>query len=774
MKAPFRIAAVLAAHLAVVLAVPAAAAVATARPAPSIHPSPEETRAEFQALCERLRAGENPFFGRQITGVLERRLAEGGNDELSALLMRLRLAHELIRLGHHEEALDHLRTGLDRLETTEVEERGNLRYRFLLYVAMAHLQLAEDQNCIGNHHATSCILPFTPEAVHARPEHAREAGNVYQFVAEQNPDDIQARWLLNLARMVSGDYPEGVPEALRIPAELLAGSGRSDPPWRDVSGEVGIDAFDLSGGGIVDDFDGDGLLDVVSSSWDPCEPVKAYRNTGRGDFEDVSDAWGLSAQLGGLNVVHADYDGDGRLDLMVLRGAWLGKEGQMRNSLLRNDLAGDTGRFVDVTAAAGLAYPAFPTQAAAWADYDRDGDLDLYVGNEATAQNADPLSLYGRTGNPFPSQLFRNDGDGTFTDVARAAGVTNTRYAKGVSWGDYDDDGWPDLYVSNIGPNRLYRNLGNGTFQDVAPELAVDAPTNNSFPTWFFDYDNDGDLDVFVASYSASARVVSASYLGRDLPEGGRPVLYRNDGDGTFTDVSEEMGLTRPLLIMGANHGDLDGDGFQDLYLGTGVPDFDALMPNVAYRNHGGRRFEDVTFTTGLGHLQKGHAVAFGDVDNDGQEELFQQLGGAFPYDAYGNALYDTDGPRHRWITLRLVGAGANRFALGARIEVRIREGETTRSVHALVGPGGSFGGSSLQQEIGLGNATAIDWVRIRWPGLGRAQDPVQEFRRVELDRVYEAVQGRDELRVIELPKIDLGGARSAEPETPHHSHESP
>ncbi|HLE83272.1 MAG TPA: CRTAC1 family protein, partial [Thermoanaerobaculia bacterium] len=734
------------------------------------YPSAAETRAELEAVCARLTEGDSPYFGRRIVPALRDRVETG--DEASSHLMRLRLIYELIRLGHHDEALEQVARGLARLDEAESPHEGQYRYRYMRDLGIAHLQLAEDQNCIADHHATSCILPFTPQAVHQRPEHARRAGDAFAAITRQNPDETQSRWLLNLARMLSGDYPEGVPEPLRLPAGVLPAPAPGGPVWKDLAAEVGIDAFDLSGGAIMDDFDGDGLLDLVSSSWDPCEPAKAYRNTGRGDFENVSDAWGLSAQLGGLNLIHTDYDGDGMLDLMILRGGWLGDDGRVRNSLLRNDLKRPAGRFVDVTAAAGVAYPAFPTQAGAWADYDRDGDLDLYLGNEATAQSTDPLSLYGRTGNPFPSQLFRNNGDGTFTDVARAAGVANTRFAKGVAWGDYDDDGWPDLYVSNIGPNRLYRNLGDGTFSDVAPALGVDQPEVGTFPTWFFDFDNDGDLDLFVASFSAPVYQVSASYLG-EATEGGHPVLYRNDG-GRFTDVSAEVGLTRPLLVMGANYGELDGDGYPDLYLGTGVPDYDALMPNAAYRNDRGHRFEDVTFTTGLGHLQKGHGVAFGDVDNDGRQEIFQQLGGAFPYDAYGNALYDAGEADHRWLTLRLVGRGANRFAVGARVEVRVREAGAIRSVHTLVGPGGSFGGSSLQQEIGLGQATAIELVRIRWPGVGRAADPVQEFRGVALDRAYQAVEGEPELVPIELAKITLGGAPDAGPDHRHSSEDTP
>jgi hypothetical protein len=337
-------------------------------------------------------------------------------------------------------------------------------------------------------------------------------------------------------------------------------------------------------------------------------------------------------------------------------------------------------------------------------------------------------------------------------DVASAAGVTNDRFAKGVSWGDSDDDGDPDLYVSNIGPNRLYRNEGDGTFVDVAAAAGVEEPVGRSFACWFFDWDQDGDLDLFVADYGAPKEAVFASWLGMgDGP--GHPRLYRNDG-GRFSDVSLAAGMGRPALPMGANYGDLDNDGWPNLYLGTGVPAFDALMPNQMYRNDGGRRFQDVTFAGGFGHLQKGHGVAFGDLNNDGDQDLLEQMGGAFPYDAYANALYENPGASGSWVTLRLRAAGANRFAVGARVEVLVREGERRRAIRVLVGSGGSFGGSSLQQEVGLGAATAIEAVRVRWPGSGAWQT----FTGVTARRGFLLVEGERRPRALSLPRLRLGG----------------
>ncbi len=735
-----------------VLAALSLAAVAPVAGAQPRLPTVEHTRAEFEAICTRLTAGDNPFFGTSVVPDLQEELAAGGLDPATEISIRMKLGIELVRLGRLTEAIE-------VASAPVLAASPEARSTRLLLLAVAHLQLAEDQNCIEEHGAASCILPLRPEAVHRRPEASRRAGDLYLEYLRANPDDVHIRWLLNLSRMISGDYPDGVPEELRLPAGALA-SPAEMARWQDIAPRLGVNPFDLAGGAIMDDFDGDGLLDLVSSSWHPCSPMKAFRNDGTGGFEDVTAAWGLDGQLGGLNVVHADYDNDGMLDLLVLRGAWLGREGRIRNSLLRNDLEREAGRFVDVTAAAGIAYPAYPTQAAAWADYDGDGDLDLYLGNEASESS---LMTFGATGPPYPSQLFRNNGDGSFTDVARPAGVTNLRYAKGVAWGDYDDDGDADLYVSNFGENRLYRNNGDGTFTDVAPALGGTGPAKASFATWFFDWDNDGDLDIFVTDYSAPVSEVSAWFFG-ERQASGQPLLHRNDGD-RFTTLSTSIGLDRPLLPMGANFGDLDNDGFPDVYFGTGVPDYDALMPNTVYRNREGRAFEDVTFAGGFGHLQKGHGVAFGDLDNDGDQDVYQQLGGAYPFDGFGNALFENPGSENRWIVLRLVGVEANRWAVGGRIEVRVRGAAGSRSVHALVGSGGSFGASSLQQEIGLGAAEVVESIIIRWPGSGLRQEFTGP---IPADAFYEATEGRAELRRLELPAIDLtGGDRGGAPA--HH-----
>jgi hypothetical protein len=737
-----------------------------------------QARAEFQTHCEKVLASHDPYFGTASVADLWRSLGKLDGDPVEEIRQRLRLAYELIRLGQHEEAIAQAGVALELYRMQGLGPSPALLGLWKL-LGVAHYQLGEDANCVSLHPEGSCILPIREGAVHALPEHARKAGDAFLEVLRLQPRDANARWLLNLSRLVAGDYPQGVPEHLRLPADAF--TTKSDTPfplWIDIAPRLGVDTFDLSGGAVMDDFDGDGLLDLVSSTWDPCGPLAAYRNLGEAGFEDVTKAWGLDSQLGGLNLVHADYDGDGDLDLLVTRGAWQGQAGRIRRSLLRNDLdrrlEPAPRMFVDVTAAAGLDYPAYPSQAAVWADYDGDGDLDLLVGTEGDSIVVDPAQSENAGARAHPTQLFRNDGNGTFTDVAAAVGIDDHSFTKGAAWGDYDNDGDEDLFLSNFGPDRMFRNRGDGTFEDATAATGVaGGDTRRNFASWFFDYDNDGDLDLYVSSFNVFAETVAAWYLGLPAAEAGNdelrsnPYLYRNDG-GRFTEVSDQLGLGAPLLVMGANFGDLDSDGWLDLYLGTGQPDFAALHPNVFYRNAGGQRFEDLTFRSGLGHLQKGHGVAFGDLDADGDEDLFEQLGGAFPYDRFSNALYlnpGQPGGHRRFLVLRLRGVEANRYGVGARVRIDVIDGAgVPRQIHRRVDSGGSFGGSSFQLEVGLGDALRIERLEIRWPG----SRTVDVYDDTTLDRYYEAVEGQPPLRSLDVSPLRFRPTGSA------HEHRAP
>ncbi len=358
----------------------------------------------------------------------------------------------------------------------------------------------------------------------------------------------------------------------------------------------------------------------------------------------------------------------------------------------------------------------------------------------------------------MPSRPFRNAGDGTFTDVTEEVGLEVEAFVKGVTWGDYDNDGDPDLYVSVLGgPNQLLRNdrVGDAVrFVDVAEEAGVTGP-ESSFPVWFWDYDNDGFLDLYVSGYRM--RLADAAREALGLPhEAELPRLYRNRGDGTFADVTGAVGLDRIQYAMGSNFGDLNADGYLDILVGTGDPGYEAVLPNRAFLNDGGARFREVTVPGGLGRIQKGHAVSFADADHDGDEDILMNMGGATEADRARNVFYLNPGSPEAWVTLVLEGTRANRAALGARVTVRVREGGRRWKVVRDVTPGGSFGANSLALELGLGSADAVEEVRVRWPSSGA---PVERFEGVELGGAFRLVEGTGAAEPLARSPLVLAGA---------------
>ncbi len=358
------------------------------------------------------------------------------------------------------------------------------------------------------------------------------------------------------------------------------------------------------------------------------------------------------------------------------------------------------------------------------------------------------------------SQLFHNNHDGTFTDVAPQLGLADLGFVKGVAWGDFNNDGRPDLYVSRKSqPNLLFRNDGprdarnpqpaRWRFTDVTQTAAVAEPIQ-SFATWFFDYDNDGWPDIFVAGYWMDAYNDIAAFEMHKPYKAETPRLYHNNHDGTFTNVTKVAKLDRAILVMGANYGDLDNDGWLDLYLGTGDPAYEALLPNRLFRNQEGKFFQDVTVSADVGHLQKGHGVAFGDLRNNGQEDIVEVIGGAFPGDTYQSAVFSNPGHANHWITLQLEGAKSNRAAFGARIEVKIRTPRGKRNIFRTVGYGSSFGQSPFRQHIGLGDALGISEIQVKWPG----SSTVQQFNQTAMDSAYHVREGESQLQPLRLPQF--------------------
>jgi len=659
------------------------------------------------------------------------------------------LARELLRAGRTQECLDEIAS----IRSATQQSQAPISERFTQFVSqlegVAWLRLGEQQNCIQGHAAQSCIYPIEGSGIHRRQRGSRQAIEVFGKLLDSPQEDLGYQWLLNLAFMTLGEYPGSVPSQWLIAPELF----RSDhelPHFHDIAAQVGLDHVSLAGGCVLDDLDGDGLIDVMVSSWGLTDQMQFFSNQGDGAFADRTAEAGLTGQVSGLNLVHADPDNDGDLDVLVLRGAWLGRFGRHPNSLLRND---GRGRFEDVTEQAGL-LSFHPTQTAAWGDFDGDGWLDLFIGNESAPE-------------PHPCELYHNQGDGTFRNVAGLAGVDHIGFVKAALWGDIDNDGDLDLFLSRIHQtNVLYRNDGalpesdggsfGWRFTDISEQAGITEPLK-SFPAWFFDYDNDGFLDLVVGTFGSfegdSLAEVIAAELGRPSPAP-RARLYRNRGDGSFEDVSRKTGMDRALLAMGANFGDLDNDGWLDAYFGTGEPNLATLVPNVMLRNDAGRRFQDVTTAGGFGHLQKGHGIAFGDVDNDGDQDILAVMGGAFSGDVYADSLFENPGNQNRWVTLRLQGVRSNRAAIGARVHLEVEQDDgAVQHFHHVVGSGGSFGSATLQLEAGLGRARRLARVEIRWPGSGT----VEVHDDLPLERTVLLREGQAGFETIDSPRLRLG-----------------
>ena len=700
-------------------------------------PSTRRMAERLAKIAAAVDPAETPYLNRRRAEIYRTALRPGLRraDEID---LRMRLGTELLNAGASRDATREFESVLTLTGGLGGEEADTFRWLAHHSLALSFLRIAEQENCVARHTSASCLLPIGVDGVHTRTQGSRRAIEHFEKALALHPNDPGSTWLLNIAYMTLGEHPDGVPSRWRIPPETFASDGTA-PRFLDVAPAVGLATLGLSGGSIVEDLDGDGLLDVACSSWGLRDPLRIFRNAGDGSFVEATREAGLDGIVGGLNLVHADYDNDGDADILVLRGAWMGSQGRHPNSLLRND----GGRFVDVTEETGL-LSMRPTQTAAWGDFDGDGWLDLFVGNESGP------------GSRNPCELFRGDGDGTFTECARSCGVDHVGMVKGVAWGDYDNDGRVDLFLSCLDEeNVLYRNAGPDEpwrFENRTQGAGVSEP-RRSFPTWFFDYDNDGWLDLFVASYDweSSTRKVAIDFVRGDGP-GARPRLYHNQKDGTFLDATEAAGLSKVLVAMGANFGDIDGDGFHDLCIGTGEPDLAAVMPNRVFRCHEGESFHDVTTAAGLGHLQKGHGVSFADIDGDGDQDIYTVLGGAYEGDAFQNALFENPGTGSHWLTLRLEGVDANRAAVGARVEIRLPQGRAYRRICRVVGTGGSFGSSSLQLEVGLGRATRISEVRIRWPGSGR-QETLHD---VPVDRVVRVREGEGRVHVVDARRFTL------------------
>ena len=508
----------------------------------------------------------------------------------------------------------------------------------------------------------------------------------------------------------------------------------------------------MSGGVALFDCDNDGKLDiaVVNDS-----TLDHYRNAG-GDpmvtlyhqdagftFSDITKSAGLSHRGWSMGIAVADYDNDGLLDLYVT-----GYNG----NVLYHNLGGC--KFEDVTTKSGLSGGGFST-GAAWADYDRDGHVDLFVSRYihtdvdklgAITTNYKGLAVEAPWGMHGESDfLFHNRGDGTFEDVSKKAGVNDPegRLGLGAVWGDYDNDGWPDLYVANdTEPNYLYRNKHDGTFEDIAllsgAAVSGEGKALGSMGVDFGDFDRDGRLDITVTTFAY------------------QPVeLHRNVSADEFSDVTWTAKTGQPtfrFVKWGTGFVDFDNDGLLDLFVANGhiytaidtLPGEPAYKePILLFRNTGKQTFEEIAGTAGLNDsaLQSRRGAAFGDLNNDGLIDavVFNQNG---PPSVF---LNDTKASGHR-VLFKLEGTTSNRAAIGARVTVFA--GGVARI--AEVRAGGSYiSQNDLRLHFGLGLETRISKVEITWPNGKR-----EELKDLAADAIYTIVEGKGITQTTPLPAV--------------------
>ena len=656
---------------------------------------------------------------------LDRALPPPGKSDSQRLGILLSQVNVLNFQGESHRAYELLEQTRSWLEKDDILAELGL-YTVIYYQGVVALRRGETENCVMCRGESSCILPIVPAAVHTNPEGSRLAIKHFTEYLDQFPDDLAVRWLLNLAHMTLGEYPSKVDPRFLLSIDRYKKSEFDIGKFRDIGHLVGVNRFNMAGGAVLEDFDNDGRLDLATTTFDPVEPMRYYRNSGDGRFEDRTQSAGLLAQLGGKNLVQTDYNNDGRMDLFISRGAWLLLP--MPQSLLRND---GNGTFSDVTKEAGLDTPINSTSSR-WADYDNDGWLDVFILGEKQSNT-----------------LYHNRGDGRFEEVSARAGVRQTPlFCKGANWIDYDNDDYPDLFVNNLqGDARLYHNNRDGTFTDVTRSMGIDGP-REGFSCWAWDYDNDGWLDIFATCYHFTLAGAVKGLIGQpnDRPSNR---LFRNVNGKRFEDRTKEAGLDLVFGTMGSNFGDLDNDGYLDFYLGTGATDLASLVPNRMFKNVAGRRFAEITASAGTGNLQKGHGVSFGDWDRDGDLDVFIEMGGAIPGDRYHDILFQNPGQGNHWLTVKLVGKKTNRAAIGARIKV-VTAGDKPLTVHRHVSSGSSWGANPLEQHIGLGKAGKVAQIEIHWP----TSRTTQVFRDIDADQAIEVTEFADAYRKLDWRPI--------------------
>ena len=567
------------------------------------------------------------------------------------------------------------------------------------------------------------IVPYTIATIYLRLERYLEGIPFALQACRDTPSDIRFRWLLRALTLHAGQPESTIPAEFRL---KMSSGDRSNFQFKDATQKSGAERLALGRGASWGDFDNDGREDILVGA--ERAPFCLFRNLGDGSFENVAERLGLHdpVGLGCYASQFIDYDNDGYQDVFMTSNGW---GGGGRLFLFHNE---GGARFTDVTASAGLAAPvnAFGSS---WADYDNDGRVDLAVAaGIIDPEGGDRIRLY------------HNEGDGKFREVGEQAGLTRKARWISLCWGDYDGDGRQDLLAASFdaGP-FLFRNLGDGRFEDVSVKAGIRTECP-AYTAEFFDYDNDGNLDLFVSTYPSAYLKIEdmiSGNLGKPAPVPQRQLLFRNNGEGTFRNVSEEAGITGWYGGMSSQVGDFDNDGLDEITIGTGNPALDWTEPKPLFHNNGKGKFTDIAQSAGLIHFGMLHGSALADYDDSGNLSLFGSFGGFYWGSRESTKLYRNLGSGNTSLEVRLIGTRSNRDAIGAKVSALARG----RKIHKWVNGGNGFGvANSKTVHLGLGREQKVDLLEVQWPSGLR-----QSFKSIPTGQRIEIVEGKGNPRQL-------------------------